>query len=355
MKIMELNDQQPESPETRVAFNLRVSGLHHTYGQGDLAVRALSGKPLSEAGPHRREGFSIGSYKRCDQVDGCTGGFSIDEKIGVRGNNGGIVMQLREAGDAGICEVHRGVGIFFQHSTDCRKLIIQRLEIKRTADDHVDDASRRNLFSGSEIADLSEHGLADDSRNTKASEGNLGPCVVRVSWAQPSDKWPSIDDDSRHLPKPSMWALLVERSVCSPFPMPQRCCKHSPQERSNAITSGCAGSTMVRKPRALAGNTSAPHGRTMPFSISTSTVSKLMQRLYEKQPRKQAGFSLTAVRGSQEGNDDVRDEEVAASVISMLFSRLPHPMPRVGFVLRLRYMLTIKTPWERRMIPEERC
>lgn len=40
---MKLNQQQHTNPKTLEGCKLRVSGLHHTYGQGDLAVPVLKG------------------------------------------------------------------------------------------------------------------------------------------------------------------------------------------------------------------------------------------------------------------------------------------------------------------------
>ena len=218
----------------------------------------------------------FGSSERRDQWDRCAGGFAIDEEIAVGGDDGGIVMDFREACDAGIGEVHGCVGVFGQQLTNPWKLTAQVLHEKTTVDHEINDPCARNIIARGEVAGLGEDGFADDSLAVNLGESFVGPFVVAVSWAEPSDKWTGIEDDLPHFPKPSMWALLVDRSVYLPLPIPQRCCRRSAQEVSSAAASDSTAFTMVSSARALAGRVSVPQGRTTPFSNSTSTVNKLM-------------------------------------------------------------------------------
>lgn len=100
--------------------------------------------PLFDAGP--QVGLSNWRGKGRAQRDGFAGFLAVDEEVAVGGADGGIVVDFREAGDAGIGKVHGGVGVFFHSFADHRKFVAQGHDRQNPVHHKFDDAGSRDVF-----------------------------------------------------------------------------------------------------------------------------------------------------------------------------------------------------------------
>src|ERR1051326_2413696 len=115
----------------------------------------------------------------------------------------------------------------------------------------------------------------ETSHGERSKERNIFVTVLakKAEMALRGANFLGIDNDWLHRPKSSRCALLVERSVYLPFPIPTRSPANSAMDGAvGSAGSGATGLRMVKSAWALGGSDSEPAGRTRPFSSSTSSV-----------------------------------------------------------------------------------
>jgi len=228
--------------------------------------------------------------KGSDQGEWAAVGFSIDEKIGVGGDDRCGVMQFRETGDAGIREVHGGISVFFHEFPDSWDFRSNGNRQEVALFDQFQNGCAGDSNTGHEVTGLGQDGLRNIDAGWQAIHDFSRPKMVGVAFREPGNQWSCVHDVAGHRPMPSRCFLLVERSVYSPRLSTCNSRRASPSVRVVFASVFSSDSRMVRKPRALVGRVSVPQGRTMPFSSSTSTVIRLMGSQYQNSRPRQAGF-----------------------------------------------------------------
>jgi len=192
----------------------------------------------------------------------------------VGGANRGVGMEFRQTSHTGIREVHRRIGIGVEQLGDGVQFASQCDMAKTAAIEGVHHPAGSDTLLGDKMADFGQHGFAQDLAGGQPEEHFSCPEMMFIAWAKPGDERPSVQDDGLHLPKSSMCARLVERSVWVPLPMPQLSARRSARDcPARSCGSSAAGAAkIVSRARAFFGKTSAATGEMCPWSSSTSNV-----------------------------------------------------------------------------------
>lgn len=86
-----------------------------------------------------------------------------DQEVRVCGADVGVVMQFRQAHDAGIGEVHWCVGVAFHQGAYCAYLACKRHKDKIVPLDQFQNRCPGNTILGDEMAGFGENRLTDES------------------------------------------------------------------------------------------------------------------------------------------------------------------------------------------------
>jgi len=127
--------------------------------------------------------------------------------------------------------------------------------------DELNNASAGHTFLCGQMASLGQHRLADNGARSDFLEDPANPSVVLIARAKPGNQGAGVEDDPSHRPKSSRCRLLVERSVCVPFPIPLKSAPRFARDSSGSTGgSGVVGRRLVNSAWALAGSVSEPGG-----------------------------------------------------------------------------------------------
>jgi len=198
----------------------------------------------------------------------------VNPKVPICGTNGGVSIDFSQAHDASISKIHRGIGVLIQQSTHQGQFTRERNQCQMASLHKLNNFAAGNPILGRQVTRFGQNGFANHTLRWQLSEGSPRPKVMLIPRAKPRHQRAGVQNERRpHRPKSVRWALFVERSVCSPLPIPAKSLTKSASDTFGAGPAAVGADVrMVSSARAFSGNVSDPHGRMRPLSNSTSSV-----------------------------------------------------------------------------------